>query len=47
MGPTEGYMTGVVEHWGNYSDALAPWAGPGPVCTLEKTPPTALAVHVP
>jgi hypothetical protein len=29
MGPTLGYMQGVAEHWGNYSLALAPWAGPG------------------
>lgn len=29
MGPTVGYMQGVAEHWGNYSAALAPWAGPG------------------
>ncbi len=29
MGPTGGYAAGVLEHFGNYSRALAEWAGPG------------------
>ena len=29
MGPTTGYMQGIVEHFGNYSAWLANWAAPG------------------
>ena len=28
MGPTVGYMQGVLEHFGNYSEYLSLWAGP-------------------
>lgn len=29
MGPTVGYLQGIIEHFGLYSDYLAEWAGPG------------------
>ena len=29
MGPTSGYVQGILEHFGNYSATLAEWAGPG------------------
>jgi hypothetical protein len=29
VGPTIGYMQGILEHYGNYSEHLALWAGPG------------------
>lgn len=29
MGPTTGYMKGILEHFGNYSSWLQTWAGPG------------------
>lgn len=29
MGPTIGYLDGILEHFGNYSDVLSLWAGPG------------------
>jgi len=28
-GPTVGYLEGIAEHFGNYSDVLSLWAGPG------------------
>jgi hypothetical protein len=31
MGPTSGYLQGILEHFGNYSQWLAEWAGPGHV----------------
>ena len=31
MGPTAGYLQGILEHFGNYSQWLAEWAGPGHV----------------
>ena len=29
MGPTVGYLQGILEHFGNYSEYLGLWAGPG------------------
>jgi hypothetical protein len=29
VGPTTGYVQGILEHFGNYSDYLVQWAGPG------------------
>ncbi len=29
MGPTVGYLQGILRHFGQYSDVLARWAGPG------------------
>jgi alpha-N-acetylgalactosaminidase len=29
MGPTPGYVQGILEHFGNYSAVLSTWAGPG------------------
>ena len=29
MGPTTGYLQGIIEHFGNYSEVLSLWAGPG------------------